>query len=96
MYLLANIDIAIYLVILAIFSSFIAYLNDPNKCIKGFLKRMLEGIFTAYVLFSLSYFSNSNEDASLALGGVGAWFGTEILLYLKELLDRFLGPRSRY
>lgn len=85
-----------YFLMVVVYASTISYMKREDKCLVGYLKRIAEGLLSAYVTYELSYLSLKDASAAIAVSSVGAWFGIETLSLIKESLHNFISPRKRY
>ncbi|PSM51360.1 hypothetical protein CBLAS_0925 [Campylobacter blaseri] len=84
-----------YVVVVGSIGSSVSFLKLPNKSFNGFLSRVLEGCFVAYIVYEISFFNFQNVRLSLSLCGFGAWLGSDGLIFVKEALVKFLNNKNR-
>lgn len=96
MRLLENYEILLYFFTVVIYASTISYIKREDKCLVGYLRRIAEGILSAYITYELSYLALKDSAACLAVSSLGAWFGIETLTLIKESLQTYVTPRRRY
>ncbi|WP_420983408.1 phage holin family protein [Campylobacter coli] len=96
-------DIFVYMVLMIV--SFIAGLvgivtkNKLSKALnlKGkftlFLKGMLGSMFVAYLVFEIVNYLNFGIKLSVAVGGFGAYMGTDALLKIEQLVEKLINKK---
>lgn len=81
-----------YVVLIGVCGSVTSFINHNNTGCKALFKRILDGVFSAYIVYEMSYHFFQDERFSYAFCGVGAWFGSEILVFIRDIvLARFGG-----
>lgn len=84
-----------YVVLIGVCGSVTSFINHNNKGCKALFKRILDGVFSAYIVYEMSYHFFQDERFSYAFCGVGAWFGSEILVFVRDIVvTRFGGNNS--
>lgn len=56
-----------------------AFLKHGERGVENFIKRVLDGCFSAYVIYEIAFFCAKDMRLSLAICGIGAFKGSGIL-----------------
>ncbi|AQW85484.1 hypothetical protein CPIN18021_1097 [Campylobacter pinnipediorum subsp. caledonicus] len=78
-----------YIVMVGLMGSSVSFLHNPNKSFRGFLNRVFEGCFVAYIVYEISFFNFHNTRLSLSLCGFGAWMGSDGLIFIRDIVTDF-------
>lgn len=96
-------EIPSYLVpvfIVGIVGSVVSFLKSNETGVRALGRRILEGAFTAYVIYEIAFFYFHDIRYSLGICGIGAWLGAEGLVLIKdamvEILKSFKKKDRRY
>ncbi|AQW85548.1 hypothetical protein CPIN18021_0286 [Campylobacter pinnipediorum subsp. caledonicus] len=79
----------IYILIVGIVGSFVSWSKAENHNLRNIFFRVIDGCFSAYVVYEIAYYFTTNEKLSLAICGVGAFSGSDMLVSLKEFALNF-------
>lgn len=78
-----------YLLVLGVIGSFVQFSKQETKGFKSFFVRLVDGCFSAFIVYEIAFYYLSNERISLAICGIGAWLGTEnIISYVRDFLNK--------
>lgn len=81
----------LYVLLIGIAGSFTAFLKSGEKGIVKFLKRSWDGCFSGAILYELAYHWFQSDRLSFVACGIGAWFGSEIFIYIRNFLANKFG-----
>jgi len=71
-----------YVLIIGCAGSITAFIKNGGGGIKILLKRTWDGCFSAYVVYEIAFFC-----------GVGAWMGSEALIFVRDFVSSKAGRR---
>ena len=82
-----------YVLIIGCAGSITAFIKNGGGGIKILLKRTWDGCFSAYVVYEIAFFFAKDEHVSFAICGVGAWMGSEALIFVRDCVSSKAGRR---
>lgn len=87
----------IWLSILSLIGGTLGYIKRKSEGFRwrAFLIGVVSSMFTAYIVYEIVFFAFESEKLSVALGGLGAWIGTDVLLKLESSLNELLNKNIK-
>ena len=89
-----EINYIFYIFLTGIAGSSTAFLKSEKTGIKEFLKGAWDGCFSGFILYKLAFYFSKSEELSFVACGVGAWFGSEIFIFVRSLIANKFGGNS--
>ena len=86
----------VYLLKIAIISavaSYVAFSKNEKKEPLYFFNRLIEGGFCGFVSYEFAFYSLKDVNISLAVCGIGAFFGVKIFDFLRDMFEKFLNKK---
>lgn len=84
----------LYVLVIGCAGSITAFIkNGGGGGIRNLLKRTWDGCFSAYVVYEIAYFFAKDEHVSFAICGIGAWMGSEALIFVRDFVSNKAGNR---
>ncbi|WP_169753733.1 hypothetical protein [Campylobacter curvus] len=80
----------LYVLVVGIVGSIVGFAKSEAAGLKALGKRVLDGVFTAYVVYEIAFFYFHDLRYSLGICGIGAWMGSEGLLLAKDVAIEIL------
>lgn len=86
-----------WLFIVSLIGGVLSYIKRQSETFRwrAFFLGVACSMFTAYIVYESAFFFFSNEKFSVALGGLGAWIGTDLLLKLEDSIENFINQRIK-
>lgn len=84
-----------YVVFIGTIGSIISFFKSSRKkCFSHFFNRILDGVFSAYIVYELVFYFCQDMKVSYASCGIGAWFGSDALVMVRDffLAKYGIGP----
>lgn len=87
----------IWLSIISLIGGILGYIKRKNEDFRyrAFFLGVISSMFTAYVVYEIVFFIFASEKFSIALGGLGAWIGTDVLLKLESGFEDMLNKKIK-
>jgi len=82
-----------YVLIIGAAGSITAFIKNGGVSLKELGKRTWDGCFSAYVVYEIAFFFSKDERVSFAICGIGAWMGSEVLIFVRDFVSNKAGGR---
>lgn len=80
----------LWLLFVGFFGGVLSFLNKQTEAFrwKSFILGVGSSMFSAYIVYELVFYVLQNANLSIAVAGIGAWGGTNLLLKLEARLEK--------
>lgn len=82
-----------YICLVGLAGSCVGFFKNQGSGLKSLFLRLVDGCFSAYVIYEITFYYLNSQRISLALCAVGAFMGSDILVLVKDGLLGFLNRR---
>ena len=81
------------ILLISVTASYISFSKNSEHKVTFFFNRLVEGVFCGYIAYLTAFHYLQDINISLAICGVGAFFGVQIFDFIRDFLDKFLNKK---
>lgn len=81
------------ILIVSLVASYLSFTKSKEQNLKFFINRLIEGCFCGYISFLICLYFLKEYQISLAVCGIGAFFGVKIFDFIRFGAEKFLNKK---